>query len=47
VDCQTSKAAIVKTEANGLMAAPAREGMDPAQMGAGVPRPGNKMKMAG
>ena len=33
VDCQTSKAAIVKTQANGLMTAPAREGMDPAQKG--------------
>ncbi len=33
VDCQTSKAAIIKTQANGLMAAPGREGMDPAQTG--------------
>src|SRR5713101_4035759 len=34
VDCQTSKAAIVKTQANGLMGAPGCEGMDPCPDGA-------------
>src|SRR5713101_3473434 len=33
VDCKTSKTATVKTQANGLMAAPGREGMDPGQRG--------------